>query len=142
MASEPFILLIHYTRLHTKPEGLDVSIPIPRVSFPFGPFVKNEKNPILRPQGDSWEAKDLFNPAAVVKDGKVYILYRAEDDAGAGEWNGTSRIGLSSAKTACTLNATQSRYLCQLRAMNYRVDAKKSSRNANWRHVLPDVHRV
>ncbi len=72
-----------------------MNVPTSRVPFPFGPFVKNENNPILGPQGDSWEAKDLFNPAVVVKDGKVYMLYRAEDHAGAGEWNGTSRIGIA-----------------------------------------------
>jgi len=63
--------------------------------FPMGPFVKYKGNPILSPQGDTWEAKDVFNPAAVVKDGKVYLLYRAEDCTGPGEWNGTSRIGLA-----------------------------------------------
>lgn len=63
--------------------------------FPFGPFVKYENNPIMGPQGDTWEAKDLFNPAAVVKDGKIHMLYRAEDNSGPGQWNGTSRIGLA-----------------------------------------------
>jgi len=24
-----------------------------------------------------WEEKDVFNPAAIVKDGKIYLLYRA-----------------------------------------------------------------
>lgn len=65
------------------------------ITFPIGPFEKYQNNPILDPQGDTWEAKDLFNPAAVVKDGKIYLLYRAEDKTGGGEWNGTSRIGLA-----------------------------------------------
>ncbi|WP_248927652.1 glycoside hydrolase family 130 protein [Paenibacillus hamazuiensis] len=65
------------------------------VNFPLGPFRKYRKNPILEPQGESWEAKDVFNPAAVVKDGAVYLLYRAEDRTGAGSWHGTSRIGLA-----------------------------------------------
>ncbi|GGE24383.1 glycosylase [Marinithermofilum abyssi] len=64
-------------------------------SFPFGQFIKCEKNPILSPRGDGWESKDVFNPAAVVKDDKVYLLYRAEDHSGPGEWNGSSRIGLA-----------------------------------------------
>lgn len=61
-------------------------------------------NPCLIPGLDSfpdpilgknvqWEKKDVFNPAAVVKDGKVYLLYRAEDTIG--RYNGTSRIGLA-----------------------------------------------
>ena len=41
----------------------------------------------------AWEAKDVFNPAAVVRDGKVYLLYRAEDTVG--RHAGTSRIGLA-----------------------------------------------
>lgn len=59
-------------------------------------FVRWEGNPIMAPQGDGWEAKDVFNPAAIVRDGRVHLLYRAEDFSGAGEWNGTSRIGLAS----------------------------------------------
>jgi predicted GH43/DUF377 family glycosyl hydrolase len=68
-------------------------------------FVKTDSvNPCLVPGLDSfpdpirkqpiqWERKDVFNPAAVVKDGKVYLLYRAEDTIG--KFNGTSRIGLA-----------------------------------------------
>ncbi len=69
------------------------------------PFVKVDSvNPILNP-GDNefrcpilrqtvkWEEKDVFNPAAVVKDGKVYLLYRAEDKIG--KYAGTSRIGIA-----------------------------------------------
>lgn len=65
------------------------------IQFPLGPFEKYSRNPIMGPQGETWEAKDLFNPAAVVKDGKIYMLYRAEDYSGQGKWNGTSRIGLA-----------------------------------------------
>ncbi|MCI0419163.1 MAG: hypothetical protein L0312_08090, partial [Acidobacteria bacterium] len=58
-------------------------------------FTRHDGNPILAPRGESWEAKDVFNPAAIVKDGKVYLLYRAEDRTGIGKWNGTSRLGLA-----------------------------------------------
>lgn len=40
-----------------------------------------------------WEVKDVFNPAAVVRDGKVYLIYRAEDTVGI--YAGTSRFGLA-----------------------------------------------
>lgn len=40
-----------------------------------------------------WEEKDVFNPAAVVKQDKIYLLYRAEDKIG--KHAGTSRIGLA-----------------------------------------------
>lgn len=70
-----------------------------------GPFVKVDSiNPIFGPletkwfcpiRQDSvmWEGKDIFNPCAVVREGKVYMLYRAEDFIG--KHNGTSRIGLA-----------------------------------------------
>lgn len=77
-------------------------------SWSLGPFVKVDSvNPVLEP-GDltflcpilneevAWEAKDVFNPAAVVKDGKVNLLYRAEDFIGTN--NGTSRIGLATSE--------------------------------------------
>lgn len=71
------------------------------------PSVKklDDYNPILEPDGDAqffcpinkknirWEEKDVFNPAAVVKDGWVWLLYRAEDKIG--KYAGTSRIGLA-----------------------------------------------
>jgi predicted GH43/DUF377 family glycosyl hydrolase len=47
-------------------------------------FVRWEGNPIMAPQGDSWEAKDVFNPAAIVRDSRVHLLYRAEDFSGTG----------------------------------------------------------
>lgn len=59
-----------------------------------GPFVKYDGNPIITPQGDSWESKDVFNPAAFADNDQIYMLYRAEDSTGIGIWNGTSRIGL------------------------------------------------
>ncbi|HNU22925.1 glycosidase [Mesotoga sp. Brook.08.YT.4.2.5.1] len=51
--------------------------------------------PIVMPQGVGWESKAVFNPAAIVIDSTVYLLYRSEDWAGTGRWNGTSRIGLA-----------------------------------------------
>ncbi len=71
-----------------------------------GPFVKaGDVNPVLGPgegefvcpvRGEAvrFEEKDVFNPAAVVRDNKVYLLYRAEDKVG--RYKGTSRIGLAS----------------------------------------------
>jgi predicted GH43/DUF377 family glycosyl hydrolase len=42
-----------------------------------------------------WEFHHTFNPAAVLKDGKINVLYRAEDDSGEMHIGGhTSRIGL------------------------------------------------
>jgi predicted GH43/DUF377 family glycosyl hydrolase len=65
-------------------------------------------NPLITPKADStfqcplqhklthWEAAHTFNPAAIVLDGKVCVLYRAEDDSGANHIGGhTSRLGLA-----------------------------------------------
>ncbi len=70
------------------------------------PFVKQDHaNPVLEPnkttlfdcpisqQKIHWEAKDVYNPAAIVRHNKVYLLYRAEDTLTS--VNGTSRIGLA-----------------------------------------------
>jgi predicted GH43/DUF377 family glycosyl hydrolase len=70
------------------------------------PFVKgDEVNPIMGPDSTTdffcpirkqkikWEAKDVFNPAAVVRHDTVFLLYRAEDKIG--KFAGTSRIGLA-----------------------------------------------
>lgn len=69
------------------------------------PFVKTDSvNPVLTPgigtfmdpilkKKVAWEEKDVFNPAIVVKDGKIYMLYRAQDKIG--HPGGTSRIGLA-----------------------------------------------
>ena len=75
----------------------------------FGPFEKpSGVNPIIAPSATAswvspmtdssvrWEELATFNPAAVVKDGKVYVLYRAEDASGKSEIGfHTSRIGLA-----------------------------------------------
>jgi len=52
----------------------------PRADFPLGPFTPYAGNPIMRPRGSSWESGNVYNPAAVVKDGKVVLLYRAHAD--------------------------------------------------------------
>ncbi len=71
-------------------------------TWAFENFVKVDSlNPILEPQpalhftdpitGNDvkWEERNVLNPTAVVRDGKVYLLYRAQDSLG------TSRIGLA-----------------------------------------------
>lgn len=43
-----------------------------------------------------WENSDTFNPAATIKDGKIVVLYRAEDMSGMGIGSRTSRLGYAS----------------------------------------------
>jgi predicted GH43/DUF377 family glycosyl hydrolase len=65
----------------------------------------DDVNPILVPDSTTeffcpvkkeklkWEEKDVFNPAAVVRNDTVFLLFRAEDKIG--KFAGTSRIGLA-----------------------------------------------
>ena len=78
-------------------------------SWMLGPFEKPKGvNPILVPnttatfvprpgeQPVRWEETATFNPAAVVRNGSVYVLYRAEDATGEQKIGyHTSRIGLA-----------------------------------------------
>jgi beta-1,2-mannosidase len=52
----------------------------PHAQFPLGPFTPYHANPIMRPQGDGWESASVYNPAALVKDDQVVLLYRAHAD--------------------------------------------------------------
>ena len=75
-------------------------------AWEIGPFVKH-KEPVLGPTPDSrfrcpvrgteirWEEQNVYNPAAVVRDGKVYLLYRADDKSPDLGWGRTCRIGLA-----------------------------------------------
>jgi predicted GH43/DUF377 family glycosyl hydrolase len=77
-----------------------------------GPFTRPATgNPVIAPRPEStftdpvlkapaqWEALHTFNPAAIVRDGKVVVLYRAEDNSGPMELGGhTSRLGLAESK--------------------------------------------
>ena len=73
-----------------------------------GPFSRPATTPVITPNRESrfrdpvsgksvnWEALHTFNPAAIVRDGKVYVLYRAEDDTGEMQIGlHTSRLGLA-----------------------------------------------
>lgn len=78
-------------------------------TWEIGPFTRpSAGNPVIAPRPESsfndpilkapvrWEALHTFNPAAIVREDKIYVLYRAEDDSGAMEIGGhTSRLGLA-----------------------------------------------
>jgi predicted GH43/DUF377 family glycosyl hydrolase len=53
----------------------------------FGAWQRASQTPILAPQGSGWESAGTFNPAIVAHDGKLVMLYRAQDTSG------TSRLG-------------------------------------------------
>jgi beta-1,2-mannosidase len=56
-------------------------------SWPFGAWHRLSETPIIAPQGEGWEAAGTFNPSVILRNGKIVMLYRAQDKAG------TSRLG-------------------------------------------------
>lgn len=78
-------------------------------TWQIGPFTRPASgNPVITPRPESvfadpilhapahWEALHTFNPAAIVRDGKIFVLYRAEDNSGAMQIGmHTSRLGLA-----------------------------------------------
>ena len=58
---------------------------------------------VLRNRNIDWESNDTFNPAAIVRNNKVYVLYRAEDKSGIRIGERTSRIGLAESSDGMTM---------------------------------------
>ncbi|NDV64122.1 glycoside hydrolase family 130 protein [Bacteroides sp. 224] len=85
-----------------------------------GPFIRPEGvNPVISPRSTEfycpmqkklmkWEESDTFNPGATVKDGKIVVLYRAEDNSGQGIGKRTSRIGYAESKDGVTMTRMES----------------------------------
>ena len=74
-------------------------------AWPLANFIKADSvNPILQPSVHQtfscpisnntvrWEEKNVLNPAAVVREGRIYLLYRAQDQ------KMTSRLGLATSE--------------------------------------------
>ncbi|KAA6436616.1 hypothetical protein FEM33_20955 [Dyadobacter flavalbus] len=81
----------------------------------FGGFVRPEGvNPVISPDSTStffcpmnkrqidWESNDTFNPAATIKNGKIVVIYRAEDKAGKAIGKRTSRLGYAESEDGVT----------------------------------------
>lgn len=90
--------------------GSIAASPVVRLpAWAIGPFSRPPNvNPLIKPDSNAeflcpmrqtsvrWESLHTFNPSAAVHDGKVFLLYRAEDDSGTMEIGmHTSRLGLS-----------------------------------------------
>ena len=85
-------------------------------AWALGPFVRPANvNPVLSPNPKStfpdpmsktpvaWEANDVFNPAATIRNNKIYVIYRAEDRSGKGIGERTSRLGLAASSNGLTM---------------------------------------
>src|ERR1700752_4785380 len=86
-----------------------------------GPFIRPEGvNPLISPdtaatffdpmskQQWHWEASDTFNPAATVMNGKICVLYRAEDNLAKGIGSRTSRVGFAVSAKGVTVKRESS----------------------------------
>lgn len=102
-----FIILIAALCACTQTEQTITDNPLP--DWALGGFIRpTDVNPIISPVAETtfpcpmtdtclaWESNDTFNPAATIYDGKVVVLYRAEDNSGQGIGSRTSRIGYAS----------------------------------------------
>ena len=109
--------LARHAGLHAQSPGklrFDSSVP----RWQIGPFTRPAAgNPVIAPRPASiftdpilhtsthWEALHTFNPAAIVRNGKIVVLYRAEDDSGSMEIGGhTSRLGLAESEDGITFH--------------------------------------
>lgn len=107
-----FICLIAFNFSVAQTKDQDI---LPK--WAFGGFVRPQNiNPIISPDTSTkfydpmsnkevgWEAYYTFNPAAVVKDGKIVVLYRSEDKTGVEIGTRTSRIGYAESKDGINFN--------------------------------------
>jgi beta-1,2-mannosidase len=101
-----FLFLLSCTSTPNRSAQKTVTVGHRLPAWAFGGFVRPPGvNPILSPLPSSrfadpmtgkmvaWESNDTFNPGAVEKDGKVVLLYRAEDSSGIRIGERTSRLG-------------------------------------------------
>ncbi len=63
-----------------------------RFTLPFGAWKRLSSRPVISPQGTGFESAGTFNPAVAEKDGKIVMLYRAQDE------KGTSTLGYATSE--------------------------------------------
>lgn len=79
----------------------------------------------MRKEQVKWEESDVFNPAATVKDGKIVVLYRAEDNSAQGIGKRTSRIGYAESADGVTMKRLDSPVL-------FPVEMNLKASNVGW----------
>ena len=89
-------------------------------SWALGEFVRPAGvNPIISPlnteffcpimkENVKWEESDTFNPGAITKDGKIGVLYRAEDNSAQGIGQRISRIGYAESTDGISMKRRES----------------------------------
>ena len=104
MRNPHFSLIVTAVICHSLPATAQNNSGFPE--WAMGPFIKLDQ-PVLSPTSESvfdcpvekksvqWEKQNVYNPAVVVRDGKVHLLYRADDGPKDTPWGRTCRIGLA-----------------------------------------------
>ncbi len=76
-----------------------------------------------------WEALHTFNPAAVVRDGKIDVLYRAEDNTGEMQIGmHTSRLGLAESEDGIHFTRRASRCFIRLKTTRRAASGREAWR--------------
>jgi predicted GH43/DUF377 family glycosyl hydrolase len=115
VGSKKIFLQIVSAALFFYSASAQTDTPLPM--WAFGGFVRPKNvNPIIAPKASTvftdpmtgkqvhWESNDAFNPGATIKNGKVVVIYRAEDKSGIGIGERTSRIGYAESRNGITMN--------------------------------------
>lgn len=89
-----------------------------------GPFERPINEAVISPTADAvfdcpmrgepvkWMESDTFNPAATVKDGKIVVLFRSEDNSATGVGSRTSRIGYAETADGIHMDILPEPVLC------------------------------
>jgi len=96
-------------------------------------FTRSTNNPILAPQGDGFESREVLNAATIDLNGSIYILYRAMDAVN------TSTIGLAISKDGVTIDERLSEPIYSPRAD---FEMKKGSATGNSGCEDPRIVRI
>lgn len=100
------VLLILFSSCNNESSNKSETTEVPNQDWTLVPFIKQDSvNPVMLPDSNlvftcpilkkrvRWAQKDVFNPAAIVRNDTLFLLFRAEDVIG--KYAGTSRIGLA-----------------------------------------------
>ena len=88
-----FVALAHMRTFRSKPIAFWLLLASLAIAsgqergLPFDPWRRISEVPIISPSGNEWESAGTFNPAVVEREGKIVMLYRAQDK------QGISRLG-------------------------------------------------
>lgn len=100
-------------------------------------LTRSKKNPILTPHPhNDWETQAVFNPAVIVVDGVVHMLYRAMGK------DGVSRVGYASSKDGIHFSRHYNRpvfvskqginFPLRMRRLSRRYNRKKNPSGGGW----------